>query len=387
MPHLDPERLGSAALEAAALGFEHGRHCALDRHRARRLHGAVGEGLLRADAPRLPARGPPVSGRAAAAAPRAAARRGSRLTCRRPARGGPRALALPRHGEPARRAHGTLSGRVPARPGLAGIGARPGRGGLGGGHRGVPARSRPRRLVRGREPGLHRDLDHRLSSRSPTTRRSPRCALLARRQLDLLFADWAQRSVDGYPAGPKSRSYMHWALGSRNTPWVAWAWMAAGIGDARRSGSWTGRRCRQRLCDPRGGLPPARRAAQPARLRDPRAAEHRASPAAATYDTALYSFATPDYILGSAAVGGRLEPRRLGRAGDHGDPLRLRAGVRAALSLEPDAEPDGGPLEELGGPRPDGGRAQCRAGAPGLRSGGGGDRPRLSLAALGAAGA
>jgi len=131
----------------------------------------------------------------------------------------------------------------------------------------------------------------------------PAVRLLARRQLDLLFADWAQRSVDGFPAGPKSRSYMHWALGSRNTPWVAWAWLAAGLGNARDTrrlwlmdwpeiavSGYVIPEAVSRLLAGRRGRPDyeirARRSIAITGRRD--------------LDTALYSFATPDYILGAA---------------------------------------------------------------------------------------
>src|SRR5262249_26057883 len=52
----------------------------------------------------------------------------------------------------------------------------------------------------------------------------------ATRQLNVLFAAWAQEQVGGFPAGVKSRTYVHWALGERNTPWVAWAWLLGGLG-------------------------------------------------------------------------------------------------------------------------------------------------------------
>src|SRR5436305_1373254 len=54
---------------------------------------------------------------------------------------------------------------------------------------------------------------------------------LAKRQLDLLLATWAQSQVGGFPAGPKSRTNSAWALTPRSTPWAAWAWLAAGIGN------------------------------------------------------------------------------------------------------------------------------------------------------------
>lgn len=127
----------------------------------------------------------------------------------------------------------------------------------------------------------------------------------ARRQLDLLFADWAQKQVGGFPAGVKSRTYVHWALGARNTPWVAWAWLLAGFGEPGRINfmDWpelavSGYRPPDaviRLLTGRRGQPPyeilARRTLQPG---------HRQ-----TLNTATYSYATPDYVVGAAqSVGG-----------------------------------------------------------------------------------
>src|SRR5882724_127542 len=56
----------------------------------------------------------------------------------------------------------------------------------------------------------------------------------ATRQLNVLFAAWAQEQVGGFPAGAKSRTYVHWALGERNTPWMAWAWLLGGLGRQER---------------------------------------------------------------------------------------------------------------------------------------------------------
>jgi hypothetical protein len=133
----------------------------------------------------------------------------------------------------------------------------------------------------------------------------PVVRLLARRQLDLLFADWAQRSVDGFPAGPKSRSYIHWALGSRNTPWVAWAWMAAGLGDARRIWfmDWPEIAASGYVIPEAVSRLLAGRQSRPAY--EIRARRSIAITGRRDLDTALYSFATPDYILGAAqSVGG-----------------------------------------------------------------------------------
>jgi hypothetical protein len=133
----------------------------------------------------------------------------------------------------------------------------------------------------------------------------PRVRALAARQLDLLFAGWAREQVEGYPAGPRSRTYVQWALGAGTTPWLAWAWLLGGVGDGGRIVfmDWpelavtgyapppavarllAGRRC----------LPPyeikARRTIALLRRR--------------ALDAALYSYATPDYIVGVAqAVAG-----------------------------------------------------------------------------------
>ena len=128
---------------------------------------------------------------------------------------------------------------------------------------------------------------------------------LAARQLDLLFAEWAQEQVDGFPAGAKSRTYVHWALGPGNTRWPAWAWLAAGLGDAGRisfkdspeigTSSYEIPELVTRLLAERKSQAPyeiraRRRIPQPERL---------------DLNTALYSYATPEYILGtSQSVGG-----------------------------------------------------------------------------------
>ncbi len=129
---------------------------------------------------------------------------------------------------------------------------------------------------------------------------SPRIREVARRQLDLLFAEWAQEQVNGFPAGPKSRTYVHWALGAKNTPWLAWAWLGGGIEDSEgisfmdwpeiATSSYEIPAAVQRLLAERERQPPyeirARRSIALDKRRD--------------LDTALYSFATPDYILGAA---------------------------------------------------------------------------------------
>jgi hypothetical protein len=60
---------------------------------------------------------------------------------------------------------------------------------------------------------------------------APRVRRLAHRQLDLLFLRFAERQVGGVPAGARTRTYIHWALGRKNIPWPAWAWYLAGVGD------------------------------------------------------------------------------------------------------------------------------------------------------------
>ena len=137
---------------------------------------------------------------------------------------------------------------------------------------------------------------------------SPRVRELAARQLDLLFAEWAQKQVNGYPAGPKSRTYVQWALGAKNTPWLAWAWLAGGLNDSRddaekgpegisfmdwpeiATSSYEIPAAVKRLLAERDRQPPyeirARRSIALDKRRD--------------LDTALYSWATPDYILGAA---------------------------------------------------------------------------------------
>jgi hypothetical protein len=128
---------------------------------------------------------------------------------------------------------------------------------------------------------------------------------LAARQLDLIFAEWAQKQVNGFPAGPKSRTYSFWALSDRSTPWAAWAWMAAGIGDPGEINFMD-----------RAELPVSRfelsdnvvkllveRRNQPSY--EIKARRRIALGKRKDLDTGLYSYATPDYILGTAqSIGG-----------------------------------------------------------------------------------
>ena len=122
----------------------------------------------------------------------------------------------------------------------------------------------------------------------------------ARRALDQLFLGWAREQAAGFPAGAKSRTYVHWALGATNTPWQAWAWLLAGIGDPRQI----------RFVDApqlavSGYRPPAeavralarRRLEPPYEIRSRRTLQTgRRRP----LDLARTSWATPDYVLGAA---------------------------------------------------------------------------------------
>jgi hypothetical protein len=123
---------------------------------------------------------------------------------------------------------------------------------------------------------------------------------LAKRQLDLLFASWAQEQVGGYPAGPKSRTSAVWALSRQSTPWRAWAWLAAGMGKPEEINFMD----RPELPVSRYQLPEGvvrlladRRKQAPYEIRERRRIEPAKRRAV---NTALYSYATPDYILGAS---------------------------------------------------------------------------------------
>jgi hypothetical protein len=122
----------------------------------------------------------------------------------------------------------------------------------------------------------------------------------ARRELTRLFASWARLQVGGFPAGPKSRAYVHWALGTRNTPWVGWAWLLAGMGDAETIGflDWP------ELAVSTYEVPLAvRRQLLERRTLPPYEVTERRTiplPSRRSLDAALYSYATPDYVLGAA---------------------------------------------------------------------------------------
>jgi hypothetical protein len=128
---------------------------------------------------------------------------------------------------------------------------------------------------------------------------------LAARQLELIFAEWAQKQVGGFPAGPKSRTYSFWALSDRSTPWAAWAWMIAGIGDPSEINFMD----RPEFPVSRFELPDSVVKLLTERRRQPsyeiKARRQIALGKRKDLDTGLYSYATPDYILGTAqSVGG-----------------------------------------------------------------------------------
>lgn len=132
---------------------------------------------------------------------------------------------------------------------------------------------------------------------------------LAQRQLDVLFAGWAQRQVGGYPAGPKSRTSAVWALSRRSSPWQAWAWLAAGMGDPREINFMDRPELpvsRYRIPDGVVRLLAERRKQPPYEIRERRRIEPGKR---RSVDAALYSYATPDYILGVSQTVGDLALR------------------------------------------------------------------------------
>ena len=132
---------------------------------------------------------------------------------------------------------------------------------------------------------------------------------LARRQLDVLFASWAQEQVGGYPAGPKSRTSAVWALSRRSSPWEAWAWLAAGMGDPEEINFMDRPElpvARYKIPDGVVSLLADRRKQPPYEIRERR----KIDPAKRRdVNTAMYSYATPDYILGAAQSVGDLALR------------------------------------------------------------------------------
>jgi hypothetical protein len=123
---------------------------------------------------------------------------------------------------------------------------------------------------------------------------------LATRQLNVLFAAWAQEQVGGFPAGAKSRTYVHWALGEKNTPWVAWAWLAGGRSREDRVFFLDAvplAVSAYRIPLPIRRLLARRRQEPPYEIRARRSID---LPARRDLEAARYSYATPDYILGAA---------------------------------------------------------------------------------------
>ena len=123
---------------------------------------------------------------------------------------------------------------------------------------------------------------------------------LARGQLDVLLATWAQEQVGGFPAGPKVRTSGVWALSRQSSPWQAWAWLAAGIGDPTEINFMD----RPELPVSHYQIPAGAVRLLSDRRRQPpyeiRARRTIAESKRRRYDAALYAYATPDYILGVA---------------------------------------------------------------------------------------
>jgi len=124
---------------------------------------------------------------------------------------------------------------------------------------------------------------------------------LAGRQLQLLFVEWAENQVGGIPAGPRTRTYLHWAQGVRNTPWPAWFHYATGVGRAADAplGDWpeiatSGYEFPDATVEllragGAGAAPYAVRSRRHIRM------QHRRD-----LDAATSAWVTPDYVLGTA---------------------------------------------------------------------------------------
>ena len=124
---------------------------------------------------------------------------------------------------------------------------------------------------------------------------------LAGRQLQLLFVEWAENQVGGIPAGPRTRTYLHWAQGVRNTPWPAWFHYATGVGRAADAplGDWpeiatSGYEFPDAAVEllragGAGAAPYAVRSRRHIRM------QHRRD-----LDAATSAWVTPDYVLGTA---------------------------------------------------------------------------------------
>jgi hypothetical protein len=132
---------------------------------------------------------------------------------------------------------------------------------------------------------------------------------LAKSQLDLLFTTWAQNQVGGFPAGAKSRTNGTWALTPRSSPWEAWFWLAAGLGKTDDINFMD----RPELPVSRYAIPESALRLLAERRKQPPyeiLQRRRITPAKRrAVDTALYSWATPDYILGAAQTVGNLALR------------------------------------------------------------------------------
>ncbi|MFL6197418.1 MAG: hypothetical protein ACJ75H_24745 [Thermoanaerobaculia bacterium] len=121
---------------------------------------------------------------------------------------------------------------------------------------------------------------------------------LASRQLDVIFASWAQRQVGGYPAGPKSRTSAVWALSRRSSPWQAWAWLAVGLGEPGEINFMDRPELpvsRYRVPEGVARLLAGRRKQAPYEIRERRSI---APAKRKDVDAAMYTYATPDYVLG-----------------------------------------------------------------------------------------
>jgi hypothetical protein len=121
----------------------------------------------------------------------------------------------------------------------------------------------------------------------------------AARQLNVLFAAWAQEQVGGYPAGAKSRTTSPWALADGSTPWPAWAWILAGLGDPETINFMERPElavASYQVPAPVVRLLTERRRQPPYEIRERR---HVGTGKRRQVNTALYSYATPDYILGA----------------------------------------------------------------------------------------
>lgn len=120
---------------------------------------------------------------------------------------------------------------------------------------------------------------------------------LAARQLDRLFGAWAGNQVGGFPAGPQSRAYAHWALDPSLTPWQAWGWLLGGIGDPEQISflDWPDLAVsRYRVPEEVQKRVAGRSREEPYEIRSRRRLlATRRQPV----DAALYGYATPDYIL------------------------------------------------------------------------------------------